>query len=144
MTATTITRRIPFCAGHRVMGHETKCKNLHGHNFVALVTCTGNLDSIGRVVDFSVIKSKVKGWIDDQWDHGFILNGEDKDGMRAMALVPDQKVYLMTGNPTAENLATLLMIKAQELLGGAGLTVTCVAIEETENCKAQVSLSDHG
>ena len=29
----TCTRKIGFDAAHRVMLHETKCKNLHGHNW---------------------------------------------------------------------------------------------------------------
>ena len=28
----TCTRRLQFCAGHRVYGHESKCANVHGHN----------------------------------------------------------------------------------------------------------------
>ena len=34
----TATRRIQFAAGHRVFGHEGKCRYLHGHNFIAFVT----------------------------------------------------------------------------------------------------------
>ena len=52
----TCTRRIQFCAGHRVMGHEGKCRNLHGHNYVVFVTAQADeLDSVGRVIDFSVL-----------------------------------------------------------------------------------------
>ena len=29
----TCTRRIEFDAAHRVMGHEGKCKHLHGHRY---------------------------------------------------------------------------------------------------------------
>ncbi len=34
----TATRRVQFCAGHRVHRHESKCRNLHGHNYVAFFT----------------------------------------------------------------------------------------------------------
>src|SRR5262249_22784820 len=53
----TATRRIQFAAGHRVFGHEGKCRYLHGHNFVALVTAAADdLDAVGRVIDFGVLK----------------------------------------------------------------------------------------
>ena len=55
-----ITRRLEFDAGHRVLGHEGKCKNLHGHRYSAEITVTApDLDGLGRVIDFGVIKEKV-------------------------------------------------------------------------------------
>jgi hypothetical protein len=51
-------RRIPFAAGHRVFQHESKCRNLHGHNYVAVLHARADagLDALGRVIDFSVLK----------------------------------------------------------------------------------------
>ena len=80
---TTATRRVQFCAGHRVMGHENKCAHLHGHNYVALITARADkLDSVGRVIDFSVIKQRVGGWIEQHWDHGFIIARNDEQVMQ--------------------------------------------------------------
>src|SRR5690606_40371968 len=43
--------------GHRVVGHEGKCRFLHGHNYrIHFTVAADQLDEIGRVVDFSVIK----------------------------------------------------------------------------------------
>ena len=43
----TATRRIQFAAGHRVFGHEGKCRWLHGHNFVAFLTAAAaDLDAV--------------------------------------------------------------------------------------------------
>ena len=53
----TCTRKIHFCAGHRVMHHENKCATAHGHNYyVELIAEAPSLDESGRVVDFSVLK----------------------------------------------------------------------------------------
>ena len=42
-----------FCAGHRVVGHENKCRHLHGHNYRVTFYCESQeLDGVGRVVDF--------------------------------------------------------------------------------------------
>ena len=29
----TVIRSHEICAGHRVVGHESKCRHLHGHNY---------------------------------------------------------------------------------------------------------------
>ena len=54
-------RKIHFSAGHRVYGHESKCSNLHGHNYVLWVHAGAKeLDELGRVIDFSVLKDYFK------------------------------------------------------------------------------------
>ena len=73
------SRKIHFCYGHRVMNHESKCATLHGHNGIIWVHATPikGLDQLGRVIDFSVLKEKVGGWVDTYWDHTMILYEED-------------------------------------------------------------------
>ena len=106
----TATRRIQFAAGHRVFGHEGKCRHLHGHNFVAFVTAAAeDLDAVGRVIDFGVLKERIGGWIEREWDHGFVVWQDDAEARRALALVDGQKTYLLPANPTAENLADHLL-----------------------------------
>ena len=146
MPRVTCTRRINWCSGHRVMGHENKCANLHGHEYQAEITaCAESLDGVGRVVDFSVIKAKVGTWIDDNWDHGFLLHVDDIAGAAAMRAFNDMhkgpatKVYYLPTNPTAENLAQFLLDKANELLDSYQIVVTKVVVHETPNCYAEVT-----
>lgn len=139
----TCTRRIQFCAGHRVRGHEGKCKNMHGHNYVALFTAqAGELDAVGRVIDFSVLKERVGGWIDKHWDHGFIY--WDKDIMMQDIFTTHtghQKHFELPLNPTAENMAHyLLHVVCPEVLIETGVTVIDVTLWETENCFAKATL----
>lgn len=140
----TCTRRLQFCAGHRVMGHEGKCRNLHGHNYVVLVTAQADeLDSVGRVIDFSVLKEKVGGWIDEHWDHGFVLSTFDSSAIGAVSSMTceEQKLSLMPTNPTAENMADyLLRLICPVVLSGTGVVVTKVVVWETENCYAEAAL----
>lgn len=134
----TCTRRIQFCAGHRVYNHESKCRNLHGHNYVALFTADAPLDSLGRVIDFSVLKERIGGWIDFNWDHGFLVWEDDTEALFAVGSIPGQKVYQMPYNPTAENMAKYLLERiCPGLLEGTGVRVTGVRIWETENCYAE-------
>lgn len=128
------------------MGHETKCASLHGHNgVVEIFACPiGDLDLCGRVIDFAVLKEKVGGWIDENWDHTMILNINDKETVAlVMQVSGSKKPYLLDGNPTAENLARhLLMDICPKLLEGSGVRINKVVFWETANCCAEVVLSE--
>lgn len=142
---TTITRRFEFDSGHRVLGHEGKCRHLHGHRYVAEVTVTSpKLDSLGMIVDFSVLKEQVGNWINQWWDHNVILHKDDplfkiqamidNSDMRDFPDVFSREPYKMAeGNPTAENMARELFNVADMLLHKHNLTVVSVRLYETPN-----------
>lgn len=134
-------RRIQFAAGHRVFQHESKCRNLHGHNYVAFfhAQAESGLDALGRVLDFSVLKQLLGGWVDQNWDHGFLVWEEDAEALEAVRRVPGQKIYLTKRNPTAENMALeLLHDVGPRVLAGTGVSLTRVVLWETENCYVEV------
>lgn len=147
----TCTRRLTFAAGHRVWKHESKCANLHGHNYAVLLEALINpekvkiptqkdLDSIGRVIDFSVMKKKFGGWIEKWWDHGFILHREDAVAIAAIKSVKGSKLWIMNQNPTAENMAIFILEELGPiLLRGTGVQLRKVTLWETENCFAEVT-----
>lgn len=144
MPKVSCTRRLQFCAGHRVHGHENKCANLHGHNFVTWLTAEADqLDSIGRIIDFSVLKEKLGGWIDKYWDHGFLYWSGDYECKTLFCANEDfltSKSFALPVNPTAENLALYLLdTVGPEVLKGTGVRLTRVVVDETENCSAEAS-----
>jgi len=72
MGTVTATRYHDFCAGHRVHGQGGKCENLHGHNYrvhfdIRASEGFENTDDVGRVLDFSVIKSILCEWLEENW-----------------------------------------------------------------------------
>lgn len=68
---------------HLNLSYESKCKNLHGHNWIVTVFCKAeNLNSDGMVIDFKHVKNKI---------HGFLDHGNFNE--------------LLPFNPTAENIA---------------------------------------
>jgi 6-pyruvoyltetrahydropterin/6-carboxytetrahydropterin synthase len=138
----TATRRLQFAMGHRVHGHESKCRHLHGHNFVAFVTAAADeLDAVRRVIDFGVLKDRIGGWIDREWDHGLVVWQNDAEARSALATVDGQKAYLLPVNPTAENLADhLLRVIGPQTLAGTGVRLVKVTIFETENGIAEATL----
>ena len=137
----TCTRRIEFDAGNRVMGHEGKCRHLHGHRYVAeFAACADRLDEIGRVIDFGVLKAKLGGWINEHWDHAFLVNEADEPLLEALFIL-DSPFYEIPGNPTAEVLAEYLCnTVAPHELKGTGVEVIHVRVWETPNCWADAHL----
>lgn len=139
----TITRKLEFDAGHRVMNHESKCATLHGHRYVVEVTATApELDSIGRVIDFSVLKERFGTWLDEKWDHNVIVFDEDQEVVTALRRMPRKKEpWVAPFNPTAENMARHLLEQVSpRLFADTSVTVTKVRVWETPNCFAEASL----
>lgn len=143
--STTVTRRFEFDAGHRVLGHEGKCKHLHGHRYVAVFTISAEeLDNLGRVIDFGEIKSKIGKWIEDNFDHNMILHPDDplcgtfwadpSEG-REYDIFQGKPPFDLGANPTAENIARYLFQIATGLLP-SNMDVEEVVVWETPNCCA--------
>ena len=86
----TVTKKIEVSGAHSLnLPYDSKCKNLHGHNWIIFVTCRRErLDESGMVVDFVKIKE-----IASRLDHANI--NEILGGV----------------NPTAENIARWLCDK---------------------------------
>ena len=79
-----IKKTLEISAAHSLaLDYESKCTRLHGHNWIVTVYCKAEeLDANGMVVDFTLIKQRVKRVLDHQ-----VLND------------------VLPCNPTAENIA---------------------------------------
>ena len=129
-------RKIHFCAGHRVMNHESKCATLHGHNYIVWFYAEADsLDAIGRVIDFSVLKDKIGFWIDRFWDHNVIVYSQDTETVKAVKALPQKKKpFISRWNPTAENMAQYLLDEVcPQVLSGTGVKVTKIKLYETSD-----------
>lgn len=126
--------------GHRVVGHEGKCQHLHGHNYRIHFTCQADsLDDVGRVIDFSEIKSKLCMWLEDQWDHKLLIWTRDEllSGLRYL----DPSIVAVPFNPTAENIAEhLVKVVGPRVLDGTGIVLVHCEVEETRKCSASYSI----
>lgn len=136
--------------GHRVVGHEGKCRHLHGHNYRVHFTCEADaLDNVGRVIDFSDMKSKLCMWLEENWDHRMLLWEQDPV---ASALIDDSietgdgttlgnGIVLVPFNPTAENIAKhLVLVVGPQQLEGTGIALVHCEVEETRKCSAVYAL----
>lgn len=79
-----VSKRMEISACHRLeLSYESKCANIHGHNWIITVYCAAKeLNKDGMVVDFKHIKNAVHSRL----DHGNLNE-------------------LLPFNPTAENIA---------------------------------------
>lgn len=79
-----VSKRLEIAACHHLnLSYESKCENLHGHNWIITVFCKSKeLNKDGMVVDFKQIKQKIHGFL----DHSYL----------------NEKLPF---NPTAENIA---------------------------------------
>ena len=134
-------RKCKFDAGHRVVNHESKCRTLHGHEYWAHIYAEADqLDDLGRIIDFSVIKEKIGGWLDEHWDHNMIIWHKDPNLPLLQKCDGLKEVYVTNFNPTAENMAAyLLKTVCPKVLAGSGVKVTKIKLFETTNCYVEVS-----
>ena len=122
----SVTKRIDFCYGHRLLDYDGICKHPHGPNAVAEVEVrTDRLDDRNMVCDFSDIKRIVKGWIDRELDHKMVLRHDDPLVEPLQRL--GEPMYLLDSNPTVERIARLIY----EYASGQGLPVMRVTVWET-------------
>lgn len=79
-----VKKRMEIAGCHRLnLSYESKCENMHGHNWVVTVWCRApRLNADGMVIDFKHVKDRIHGYL----DHGNFNE-------------------LLPFNPTAENIA---------------------------------------
>ena len=123
---------IIFDAGHRLFKYKGKCESPHGHTFkTEIMVRADDLDQLGFVIDFIELKEKIGKWIDENWDHAFLVNAQDQELLNALESLTEKKVFIFdVGNPTAEVLAKYLFDYVHKLYGNL---VSKVRIWESPN-----------
>ena len=108
-----------FDSGHRLLDYDSKCAFPHGHTYRAEVFLESDtLDAQGLVFDFTELKHRVKSWIDDNWDHSFLLNSRDTELINGLATASKGRIYQFDEeNPSCEVLSRVLYTKIVELCG---------------------------
>ena len=122
----SVTKRIDFCYGHRLLDYVGVCAHPHGHNAVVEIEVQrSELDARNMVVDFTDIKNVVKEWIDRELDHKMILRHDDPLVPALQSL--GEPIFIVDSNPTVERIARLIYDVARE----RGLDVAKVTVWET-------------
>ena len=104
-----ISKRLEIAGSHNLsLNYESKCENLHGHNWIIQIFAEAEkLDENGMVIDFARVKKEIHDFLDHKY-----LN------------------ELFDFNPTAENMAYWIAHK----VSGMSENATCykVSVQESE------------
>ena len=115
-----VTVKTGFSAAHQLRYYDGKYENLHGHNWIAIVTVeTKELDKIGLGVDFVVLKKNV---VD-------ILSRLDYKNINEVPPFDSQ-------NPSAENISRWLFEELSTLVNSDNARLKRVEIKEFDDCGA--------
>ena len=108
-----ITKKLEVAGAHKLeLPYESKCKSLHGHNWLITVELQSEeLTEYGMVMDFTHIKKLIH----EPLDHSYI--NEVIPGM----------------NPTAENIAKWIADRLTGEFDGIYVVCTRVEVEESPN-----------
>ena len=84
-----VQKTLEISSAHMLMlDHNSKCENLHGHNWIVNVYCKAKeLDDNGMVTDFTIIKEMVHGKLDHKY-----LNEVLDFNLRALTLGYDKGI----------------------------------------------------
>lgn len=138
----TATKYHDFSCGHRVVGQGGKCEQLHGHNYrihftiktVETESDKALVDKVGRVIDFGEISARLCNWLEQNWDHKFLMWERDP-WIEFIYPIHGAGVVIVPFNPTAENMGMHLLQIADQLLPKGVILVEC-KVEETRKCSA--------
>jgi 6-pyruvoyltetrahydropterin/6-carboxytetrahydropterin synthase len=137
-----ITRRLEFDAGHRIPGHASQCRHLHGHRYAIEITLSGDIITAegaseqGMVMDYSEVKRIAREHVVDAWDHAFLVYRNDRVVLDFLNSLPQHKTAVLEVPPTAENLAMVafnILSPAYRDTYGNHLQLERVRIYETPN-----------
>lgn len=134
-----INKEFKFDTAHILPNHYGQCKNLHGHTYKLIVSCTGehkkDLSSECMIIDFSKLKKIVEENIINRFDHAFILGAENEE------VEKDIKIVLMKHNlkfvdlgyrSTAENISKYIFNKLKPILKSENIELIKITLYETE------------
>ena len=155
-----VTKRMEIAGAHYLdLPYESKCQNVHGHNWIIEITCASDeLTEYGMIVDFK----KIKNCIHDALDHKNIndvinkerkqiidvLYAKDKERLIEQYIVSQEEKrdippYI---NPTAENMAWWIAREVKKVLEEENpyAFVETVRVQESEGNVAEYNIDSIG
>jgi 6-pyruvoyltetrahydropterin/6-carboxytetrahydropterin synthase len=103
---------------HRLWALPGKCQQIHGHSMWVRMELAGDLDADGLLggLDFGVVKSGYRRYLDTFYDHRLLLDLADP--LATVTTLPG--LHTTDGQPTTENIARWVGEWASEKFGLPG------------------------
>ena len=109
-----------FAAAHNLRDVGGKCESLHGHNFTVEVAVESeDLDELGMVVDFRLLKAKTRAILDNL-DHRYL----------------NELPFFRETNPSSESLASYIFAEIARQVDQGSRRVSWVSVWESETSQA--------
>ena len=141
-----ISKSFLFEAAHRLPNHQGKCRNIHGHNYKIVISIQGDLNDNDMVIDFGDL-SPLKDIVDRDFDHAIILSNSDPlvkhEAFSKVLSEFNLKHIVISGEPTAENLAKYFFRQFYSFIAGKNLNLSKVVIYENLTSKASYTFKDY-
>lgn len=67
-----VSKDFKFDAAHNIVDYHGKCETLHGHTYRLRITLQGSPADDGMILDFTILKKKVKEKVVDRLDHSYL------------------------------------------------------------------------
>jgi 6-pyruvoyltetrahydropterin/6-carboxytetrahydropterin synthase len=115
VTITSIKVKHNVEMAHRLFMTPGKCESIHGHSWQVELELFGEVNAYGLLadLDFGLVKSDFRGYLDETFDHRLLLNPLDPWAgphllEEKFAYLPGVKLFDGYGDPTTENMAACI------------------------------------
>lgn len=131
-----ITKEFTFDSAHQLVGHSSKCKNVHGHTYRVQInfsrenalSAKESQSAEGMVFDFGDVKKGLAPLL-DRMDHAFLAQGNEP-----ILSELDTKAVLFGFRTTAENMADFICWYSTEVF--SDVDIDSVRLWETPSGSA--------
>jgi 6-pyruvoyltetrahydropterin/6-carboxytetrahydropterin synthase len=147
MTKIRVTKIFEFDTAHALHNYDGLCSNIHGHTYKLHVTVIGepiadtSSPKYGMVVDFGVLKNKIKENLVDKFDHSLIVSRDESDNFTNGSPI-FRRIHVVDFQPTAENIVAHFAELINPLLPD-GVELFSLRLYETSTSFAEWYASDN-
>jgi len=147
MAKIRVTKIFEFDTAHALHNYDGLCSNIHGHTYKLHVTVIGepvsdvNSPKYGMVVDFGVLKNKIKENLIDKFDHSLIVSKHDSENFTSGKPI-FRRIHIVDFQPTAENIVAHFADIIKPLLP-EGTELFSLRLYETSTSFAEWFASDN-
>lgn len=143
-----ITKEFQFEMAHALWNYNGKCKNIHGHTYILIVSILGEPitdpknPKCGMVMDFGDLKNIIKSFIINTHDHFVVVNNNSPHANINFEDYNITNVQRKNYQPTCENMVIEFVKILKEQLP-ENVELAMLRLYETQNSFAEWRKEDN-